>query len=45
MAVLPAGTRRRLMKHPLGWLAAGFGAGFSPREHAGTYRVQPEAPA
>jgi phosphatidylglycerophosphatase A len=31
MAVLPVGTRRRLMKHPLGWLAAGFGAGFSPR--------------
>lgn len=31
MPVLPVGTRRRLMKHPLGWLAAGFGAGFSPR--------------
>ncbi|MBW8366629.1 MAG: phosphatidylglycerophosphatase A [Arenimonas sp.] len=31
MAVLPVGTRRRLMRHPLGWLAAGFGAGFSPR--------------
>ncbi|MBP6595888.1 MAG: phosphatidylglycerophosphatase A [Arenimonas sp.] len=31
MPVLPAGTRRRLMKHPLGWLAAGFGAGFSPK--------------
>jgi phosphatidylglycerophosphatase A len=31
MAVLPVGTRRRLMKHPLGWVAAGFGAGFSPR--------------
>ena len=24
MAVLPVGTRRRLMKHPLGWVAAGF---------------------
>ena len=31
MAVLPVGTRRRLMKHPLGWIAAGFGAGFSPK--------------
>jgi len=31
MSRLPEGTRRRLMKHPLGWLAAGFGAGFSPR--------------
>lgn len=31
MPVLPQGTRRRLMKHPLGWLAAGFGAGFSPK--------------
>ena len=31
MSVLPVGTRRRLMKHPLGWIAAGFGAGFSPR--------------
>ena len=31
MAVLPVGTRRRLMKHPLGWVAAGFGAGFSPK--------------
>ncbi|WP_146906967.1 phosphatidylglycerophosphatase A family protein [Arenimonas daejeonensis] len=31
MAVLPVGTRRKLMKHPLGWIAAGFGAGFSPR--------------
>lgn len=30
MPVLPVGTRRRLMKHPLGWIAAGFGAGFSP---------------
>ena len=31
MPVLPVGTRRRLMKHPLGWVAAGFGAGFAPR--------------
>jgi phosphatidylglycerophosphatase A len=31
MPVLPVGTRRKLMKHPLGWIAAGFGAGFSPR--------------
>lgn len=31
MSRFPEGTRRRLMKHPLGWLAAGFGAGFSPR--------------
>lgn len=31
MPVLPEGTRRRLMRHPLGWLAAGLGAGFSPR--------------
>jgi phosphatidylglycerophosphatase A len=31
MAMLPEGTRRALMKHPLGWVAAGFGAGFSPR--------------
>mgnify|MGYP005752391613 CR=1 FL=1 len=30
MSRFPEGTRRRLMKHPLGWLAAGFGAGFSP---------------
>ena len=27
----PEGMRRRLMKHPLGWIASGFGAGFSPR--------------
>jgi phosphatidylglycerophosphatase A len=31
MPVLPVGTRRKLMKHPLGWIAAGFGAGFSPK--------------
>src|SRR5690606_31998349 len=31
MSQLPEGTRRRLMKHPLGWIAAGFGAGFSPK--------------
>ncbi|HBD18755.1 MAG TPA: phosphatidylglycerophosphatase A [Arenimonas sp.] len=31
MTVAPVGIRRRLMKHPLGWLAAGFGSGFSPR--------------
>lgn len=31
MSVLPVGTRRKLIKHPLGWIAAGFGAGFSPR--------------
>ena len=31
MSRFPAGTRRRLMKHPLGWIAAGFGAGFSPK--------------
>lgn len=31
MSHLPEGTRRRLMKHPLGWIAAGFGAGFAPR--------------
>lgn len=30
MPVLPVGTRRSLMKHPLGWIAAGFGSGFSP---------------
>jgi phosphatidylglycerophosphatase A len=30
MPTLPVGTRRRLMKHPLGWIAAGFGSGFSP---------------
>jgi phosphatidylglycerophosphatase A len=27
---LPEGTRRRLIRDPRGWLAAGFGAGFSP---------------
>ena len=31
MSAFPVGTRRMLMKHPLGWVAAGFGAGFSPR--------------
>jgi phosphatidylglycerophosphatase A len=31
MSVLPIGTRRRLMKHPFGWIAAGFGSGFSPK--------------
>ena len=31
MSVLPVGTRRRMMRHPRGWIAAGFGAGFSPR--------------
>jgi phosphatidylglycerophosphatase A len=31
MSVLPVGTRRRLMKHPFGWIAAGFGSGFSPK--------------
>lgn len=31
MSGLAGGARRRLMKHPLGWIAAGFGAGFSPR--------------
>ena len=31
MAKLPEGSRRALMKHPLGWVAAGFGAGFSPK--------------
>jgi phosphatidylglycerophosphatase A len=31
MAKMPEGTRRALMKHPLGWVAAGFGAGFSPK--------------
>ena len=31
MPMLPVGTRRKLMKHPLGWIAAGFGAGFSPK--------------
>lgn len=31
MSQLPEGTRRRLMKHPLGWIAAGFGAGFAPK--------------
>lgn len=31
MSRFPEGTRRRLLKHPLGWIAAGFGAGFSPR--------------
>lgn len=30
MTVLPVGTRRRMMRHPRGWIAAGFGAGFSP---------------
>ena len=30
MSSLPVGTRRRLMRHPRGWIAAGFGAGFSP---------------
>lgn len=30
MTVLPGGTRRRLMRHPRGWIAAGFGTGFSP---------------
>ena len=25
MPVLPVGTRRKLMKHPLGWIAAGLG--------------------
>lgn len=31
MSQLPEGTRRRLMKHPLGWIASGFGSGFSPK--------------
>ena len=31
MARMPEGTRRALMRHPLGWVAAGFGAGFSPK--------------
>lgn len=31
MSRLPEGTRRRLMKHPLGWIATGLGSGFSPR--------------
>lgn len=31
MGKMPEGTRRALMKHPLGWVAAGFGAGFSPK--------------
>lgn len=31
MSRFPEGTRRRLMKHPLGWIAAGFGSGFAPR--------------
>ena len=31
MSSLPVGTRRRLMRHPRGWIAAGFGAGFSPK--------------
>ncbi len=31
MSVFPIGTRRRLMRHPFGWIAAGFGAGFSPK--------------
>ena len=26
-----AGARWRLMKHPLGWIATGFGAGFAPK--------------
>ena len=26
---VPPGTRRRMMRHPRGWIAAGFGAGFS----------------
>lgn len=30
MTVLPVRTRRRLMRHPYGWVASGFGAGFSP---------------
>jgi hypoxanthine phosphoribosyltransferase len=30
MTVLPVGTRRRMMRNPRGWIAAGFGAGFSP---------------
>ena len=30
MTLLPVGTRRRMMRHPRGWIAAGFGAGFSP---------------
>ncbi|HAI59049.1 MAG TPA: phosphatidylglycerophosphatase A [Xanthomonadaceae bacterium] len=31
MTLLPVGTRRRMMRHPRGWIAAGFGAGFSPK--------------
>jgi phosphatidylglycerophosphatase A len=31
MTVLPVGTRRRMMRNPRGWIAAGFGAGFSPK--------------
>ena len=30
MTMVPAGTRRRLIRHPRGWIAAGFGVGFSP---------------
>ncbi len=30
MTLLPVGTRRRMIRHPRGWIAAGFGAGFSP---------------
>ena len=29
MSRVPVGTRRRMMRHPRGWIAAGFGAGFS----------------
>ena len=31
MGKMPEGTRRALTRHPLGWVAAGFGAGFSPK--------------
>lgn len=31
MSRAPEGINRRVMKHPLGWIAAGFGSGFSPR--------------
>ena len=31
MSGLPVAMRRQVLAHPLGWIASGFGAGFSPR--------------
>ncbi|MEO6173150.1 MAG: phosphatidylglycerophosphatase A [Arenimonas sp.] len=31
MSILPSSSRLSLMKHPLGWIATGFGSGLAPK--------------